>query len=429
MERDLFGELERWKDNPERKPLVLRGARQVGKTWLMSEFGRRCFDDFVYCNFDDERRLGQIFLEDKDPHRIVRLLSMLSGKKILPGRTLIIFDEIQECSEALNSLKYFRELAPEYHVIAAGSLLGTLLSSPKSYPVGMVNLMDLHPMSFSEFLREIDGNLYNFYREINRNDEIPEIFHVKLMERYREYLIIGGMPECVCSWSAHQDPGVVADIQRELLSFYENDFAKHADRIGAGRILLVFRSLVTQLAKSNEKFIYGAVKTGARAREFEEAVEWLVSAGMVLRVFNVSALERPLAAYERRDQFKLFMFDTGLLKQMAELDNRSLLLEENIQFRGPLTENFVLQQLTGAGVKARYFSGNRSELDFLLQNERQVVPLEVKAGVDKSAPSFKNYLRDHPESTGVRLSSRNYRQDDRIINLPLYLAPRIMEFV
>ena len=416
-------DLIRWKASEERKPMVLKGARQVGKTWLMKEFGKNYYTSYVYFNFDEEDDLKSIFETNKNPHRIVELLSLISGKKILPKETLIIFDEIQECPEALNSLKYFKEKANEYHVLSAGSLLGTLLVAPKSYPVGMVNLLDLYPLSFDEFLAATNPSLFTYYKSIQKGQQIEEIFHQQLTETYNYYLIIGGMPECVESWIKYKDPVRVQQIQRELITICENDFSKHNGKINSGRILMVFRSIVAQLAKSNEKFMYGAVKEGARARDFEEAIEWLVSAGMLKRIYNVSKIEHPLAAFDKLDQFKLFLFDTGLLKYMAGIDNSAILLKTDYQFKGPLTENYVLQQLQGQfGVEPRYYSDKRSELDFLLQYQTEIIPVEAKGGEDKSAPSFKNYISDNHPNHAIRFSKRGYKKDGNITNIPLYLA-------
>lgn len=363
MKRNAILELVQWKNSPERKPMVLRGARQVGKTWLMKEFGQNYYDNCVYFNFDEEDELKSIFETNKNPYRIIELLSMISDEKIEPEKTLIIFDEIQECPEALNTLKYFKEKANEYHVIAAGSLLGTLLAKPKSYPVGMVNLLDIYPLTFDEFLNAIDSGLYAYYESIQKEQIIEEIFHQRLLDAYNYYLIIGGMPECVSSWIKYKDPTMISKIQRELIEVYENDFSKHNGKVNSGRILMVFRSIVAQLAKPNEKFMYGAVREGARARDFEEAIEWLVSAGMLNRVYNVSKMEHPLSAFDKLDQFKLFMFDTGLLKQMAGVDNSAILLKTDYQFKGPLTENYVLQQLKGQfEVEPRYYSDKMVKL-------------------------------------------------------------------
>lgn len=423
MYRNAIQNLITWKSSEDRKPMVLKGARQVGKTWLMKEFGHSCYDSFAYFNFDEEDELKSIFETNKNPHRIIDLLSMIAGEKILPGKTLIIFDEIQECPEALNTLKYFKEKANDYHVIAAGSLLGTLLAKPKSYPVGMVNLLDIFPLTFDEFLDAVDPVLYDYYLSIQKNQQIEDIFHNRLLEAYNYYLIIGGMPECVASWVKYRDPAKISKIQHELIEIYENDFSKHNGKVNSGRILMVFRSIVSQLAKPNEKFMYGAVREGGRARDFEEAIEWLVSAGMLNRVYNVSKMEHPLSAFDKLDQFKLFVFDTGLLKHMAGIDNSAILLKTGYQFKGPLTENYCLQQLQGQfEISPHYFSDKNSEIDFVLQYGTEIIPIEIKSGEDKSAPSFKKYIVDHHPEYALRFSKRGYRTDGSITNLPLYLA-------
>ena len=430
MIRNAFRALVEWKDSEDRKPMVLKGARQVGKTWLMREFGKKHYSSYVYFNFDEEDELKSIFTANKNPQRIVELLSLLSGTKIQPGNTLIIFDEIQECPEALNALKYFREKANEYHVIAAGSLLGTLLAQPKSYPVGMVNLLEIAPMTFDEYLAATDEMLYQYYLSIQKEQPIEEIFHQRLLDAYNNYLIIGGMPECVASWVKYKDPRRIDRIQSELISIYENDFSKHNGKVNSGRILLVFRSIVSQLAKDNEKFVYGAVREGARAREFEEAIEWLVSAGMLNRIYNVSKMEHPLAAFDRLDCFKLFVFDTGLLKHMAGIDNSAILLKADYQFKGQLTENFVLQQLKGQFALApRYFADKKGEIDFVIQHGTEIIPVEAKGGEDKSAPSFKRYIAEKQPLHAIRFSKMGYLKNGMITNMPLYLASKTRELL
>ena len=424
MNRNALEKLIAWKNNPDRKPLILKGARQVGKTWLMHEFGLKEYASYVYFNFDEEDELKSIFEKNKNPHRIVELLGLIKGQKIIPGETLIAFDEIQECSEALNSLKYFREKANDYHVITASSLLGTLLAKPKSFPLGQVNLIDLYPLSFDEFLAAIDEPLFSYYSQIEKQRQIEEVFHDRLLEAYNYYLIIGGLPECVASWVQHKDPQKLQQIQNELVTIYENDFSKHNGKINSGRILLVFRSIVSQLAKGNEKFLYGCIREGARAREFEEAIEWLVSTGMANRVYNVSKSEHPLKAFDQLNYFKLFLFDTGLFKHMAGIDNAAIILKSDYQYKGALTENFVLQQLRGQfDVEPRFYIERRgSEIDFLIQDGTDIIPVEVKGGEDKSAVSFKNYIKSKQPRTAIRFSKRGYVTDNNITNLPLYLA-------
>jgi len=423
VNRNALKKLIAWKGDPDRKPLILKGARQVGKTWLMHEFGATQYDSYVYYNFDEEDELKSIFERNKNPHRILELLGLLSGQVITPGKTLIIFDEVQECPDALNALKYFREKANEYHIIAAGSLLGAILAKPKSFPVGQVNLLDLYPMSFSEFLAAIDEPLFAYYEQIKKHTQIEEIFHNRLLDVFNYYLIIGGLPECVASWIKHKDPQKIQQIQNELITIYENDFSKHNGKINSGRILLVFRSIVSQLAKSNEKFLYGCVKEGARAREFEEAIEWLVSAGMLTRVYNVSKPEHPLKAFDQLNYFKLFLFDTGFLKHMAGIDNSAILLKSDYQFKRALTENYVLQQLKEQfDIEPRFFVDGRGEIDFLLQSKTAIIPVEVKGGERKNAVSFKTYIKNRQPKTAIRYSKRGYTTDGSITNIPLYLV-------
>ncbi len=430
MSRFATEKLIEWKNSTTRKPLVLKGARQVGKTWLMKEFGSKYYRNFVYCNFDEEKELKSIFENNKNPNRIIELLSMLFNSKIEPQKSLIIFDEIQECPEALNSLKYFNENANDYHLIAAGSLLGTLLSKPKSYPVGKINLLNINPLTFDEFLLATDKGLYDYYSSIQKNQKIEEIFHNKLLEIYHYYLIIGGMPESVSAWITEKDPKKILQIQKELNEIYENDFSKHNGKINSGRLLMVFRSIVSQLAKENQKFVYGAVREGGRARDFEEAIEWLVSAGMINRVYNISKPEHPIAAFDKLDCFKLYLFDTGLLKYKAGIDNSSILLKTDYQFKGALVENFVLQQLKEKfEIPPRYYATRYGEIDFVIQNGSNIVPIEVKAGSNKSATTFKKYIKENNPDFAIRFSEMNYVTDGKITNIPLYLASAIDRFI
>lgn len=424
-------ELVAWKQSSVRKPLIIKGARQVGKTWLMKEFGKRYYEQCFYFNFDEEEELKSIFLTNKDPYRIIQLLGLIVEGKIEPEKHLIIFDEVQECPEALNTLKYFYEKANDYHVIAAGSLLGTLLAQPKSYPVGKVNILYLNPLSFEEFLQATKPALYEYYQSINQETQIESIFHERLMETYRLYLIIGGMPECVMNWIETEDAGIVNKLQGELLSLYENDFSKHNGKVNSGRILLVFRSIVTQLAKDNGKFIYGCIKEGARAREFEEAIEWLVSAGLVLRIYNVSKTEHPIKAYEQLNHFKLFMFDVGLLKHMAGISNESILLKTDYQFSGPLTENYVIQQLQGMfEVEPHYYAPtSQEEIDLILQDGMRIIPGEIKAGNTTRAKAFHHYITKNQCAKAIRYSGLNYQKNEVICNIPLYMVEKTNELV
>ena len=426
MQRKALAQLLDWKKSPRRKPLILKGARQVGKTWLMKEFGRLNYEKAFYFSFEREEELFHIFEKNKDPLRIIDQLGTIYNDKIEPEKHLIIFDEIQECPKALNSLKYFNEEANEFHIIAAGSLLGTLLAESMNYPVGKVNLLDIYPMDFEEFLEAVEPSLLN-YIEQTSPDEIIEIQHTKLIEHYHNYLIIGGMPECVSCWVNEKNSGIVAEIQKELINLYENDFAKHNKKVNAARILLVFRSLVSQLSKENEKFIYGCVKQGARAREFEESIEWLVSSGIVLRVYDVTKPEHPLKAFEDFSSFKLFFFDVGLLKYAAGVSNKDIILDMGFQFKGALTENYVLQQLIPQfDVNPHYYSPSQNyEIDFLLQNESDIIPVECKAGKNTVSASFKRYRNEQNPNFSIRFSELPYKKQEDMINVPLYLAGQI----
>ncbi len=426
MKRKALDDLLQWKDSPHRKPMILRGARQTGKTWLMKEFGKKAYKNYVYFNFDEQPELKSLFETNKNPHRLIELLSLIADLKIEPQHTLVIFDEIQECSEALNALKYFYVKANEYHIISAGSLLGTLLSSPKSYPVGMVNLLNIYPLSFEEFLEATSPNLFTYYQSITSDTKIEDYFHHQLIELYNYYLIIGGMPECVSSWLEEKNVQRISQIQQELIEIYKNDFSKHNGKVNSGRILLTFNSIPSQLAKTNEKFIYGAIKSGARAREFEEAIEWLDAAGMINKVHNVSKVAYPLPIYEKMDNFKLFLFDTGLLKTMAGISNDAVLLNKEFQFKGALTENFVLQQLkTVLDVEPCFYADKNMKLDFVVQLNDMLIPLEVKAGENVKSISLKKALNFDMFPYGVRFSKLNYKKEERIINLPLYLVNKI----
>lgn len=426
MQRKALSQLLEWKNSKRRKPLILKGARQVGKTWLMKEFGQLYYEKTFYFSFEKEEELSNIFEKNKDPLRIIDLLGTIYNTKIEPKEHLIIFDEIQECPKALNSLKYFNEEANEYHIIAAGSLLGTLLADAMSYPVGKVNLLNVYPMDFEEFLGAVEPGLLKYIEE-TKPEDIIEIQHTKLIEQYHNYLIIGGMPECVSSWVNEKNSGTVAQIQKELINIYENDFAKHNKKVNAARILLVFRSLVSQLSKENEKFIYGCVKSGARAREFEEAIEWLVSSGIVLRTYDVTKPEHPLKAFEDLSSFKLFFFDVGLLKYAAGVSNKDIILDSGFQFKGPLTENYVLQQLIPQfDVPPHYYSPAQNyEVDFLLQNESDIIPVECKAGKNTLSASFKRFRKEQKPELAIRFSELPYKEQDDMVNVPLYLAGQI----
>ena len=430
MYRKVFEELIAWKDSPRRKPLVIKGTRQVGKTWLMLELAKTAYNDFVYVSFDSDSNAVELFNETKDPKLIIERLSFLYNKVILPEETLIILDEIQECPSALGCLKYFNEQANQYHIITAGSLLGTYLANPTSYPVGKVNLIDVYPLTFEEFLAAIDNGMYLYFSSIMSGKDYVSAFHSKMIEQYKRYLIIGGMPEAVQSWINNADPREIETIQGEIIRLYENDFTKHNVNISSGRILQVFRSIVPQLAKvNNEKFMYSVVANSARAKDFEDAIEWLVSSGIVYRVHNISKAEYPLKAYEILNYFKLFMFDVGLLKHMAGLTNNSIMNYDNFQFKGQLVENYALEQLIPIfDNKPNFYAyAQQREIDYIVQIDEYIVPIEVKSGGDRSAVSFKSYIDKYNPDIAVRLSIREYIKNGAITNIPLYLTGKIIE--
>lgn len=434
MKRDVEVEFLRWKERNDRKPLVLMGARQVGKTWLMENFGRKNFRNTHFFDFVATPDLATLFRGTKNPDEILPKLEIVSGMKIDRKNDVLVFDEIQDCGDALNSLKYFYEKCPQLAVMAAGSLLGVnlkkkkngVIEPPKTYPVGKVEIIDVEPVSFPEFLREKDEALWEYYMSIRGVDSLPEIFHQRLLDAYRVYLTVGGMPEVVASHLTEGDPALVRKLQQDLVTLYENDIVKYNGEIDAAKILAVLRSVVPQLAKENGKFIYGALREGARGRGYEESIEWLVSARMVRRVRNLDAIEYPLAAHDRRNAFKLYFNDIGMLKVSAGLTDDSLILGKDFAFKGRFVENYVLQQLSGKTVGPVHYWAERSdrEIDFVIQYEDKAIPVEVKAGVDKSASSFKGFVNSRRPEYAIRFSERNLKKDGAFVNIPLYLAPR-----
>ncbi|MDR1700301.1 MAG: AAA family ATPase [Lachnoclostridium sp.] len=432
MKRNVMSDLLKWKNSNDRKPMILKGARQVGKTWLMKKFGQEYYDEVIYINFDEKTSESNIFDSSKSAHLIIDKLQIIRNKTIDPQNTLIIFDEIQESANALGSLKYFSENAPEYHIITAGSLLGTYLSKPVSYPVGKVNLLNVYPFSFDEFLEVRHKGLAGYYKSVGNENDFIDTFHDDLLDIYREYLIVGGMPECVNSWINKRDPEDISKKQNEMLTLYENDFTKHNGSVNSARILQVFRSIPSQLAKeNNEKFVYGAVREGGRARDFEDAIQWLVSAGITNQIFNVSSSQIPLRPYELLSNFKLFLFDTGLLKNISHVPNIHITLNQNFSFKGQLNENFVLQQLIPQMpfLPNYYASSNEFEIDFLLQKDDRIIPIEVKSGKGKKATSFKRYIETHKPETAIRLNINRYKRNGSITNIPLYFASKLLDLI
>ena len=422
MNRLAIQELITWKNAKIRKPLIIQGARQVGKTWLMKEFGKQEFRNVAYLNFESSNRLKEIFLSDFNIERIIAVIEIEVKQKIDPQNTLLIFDEIQEVERGLTALKYFYEQAPEYHIVAAGSLLGISTQKNNSFPVGKVDFMSMFPMSFMEFLGNIgERQLANQLQ--NKNWELIAVFHEKLVEILRLYYFIGGMPEAVSNYIDYKNLDTVRSIQQKILAGYENDFAKHAPNEIVPRIRLVWNALISQLAKENKKFIYGQIKKGGRAKDFETAINWLVDAGLVLKVNRIEKPILPLNAYADFDAFKLFLLDIGLLNAIADLD-QIILLEKNnilIEFKGALTEQFVCQQLKIK--KDLYYwtaSNATAEVDFVLQSQNEIIPIEVKAEENLKSKSLKVYVEKYTPKTAIRTSMSKFRQEDWLTNVPLY---------
>ena len=424
MRRAKIAELIAWKNSPSRKPLIIRGARQVGKTWLMKEFGNTQYAQTVYINFEKSKRLKALFSDDFDVQRILVALQAETGLTINAKNTLLIFDEIQEVPEALTALKYFYEDAPEYHVISAGSLLGVALHSHTSFPVGKVIFMDLYPFTFLEFLDAIgEKALIDILH--NEDWKLITSYKTRYIERLRQYYYVGGMPEAVLKFTENANFQEVRDIHKQILDAYEQDFSKHAPRDIVTRIRMVWNSIPAQLAKENRKFIYGIIKEGARAKDYELALSWLVDCGLVHKICRVTKPAIPLKAYEDRSAFKLFLADIGLLAAMGNIDSKTLLEGNAIfsEFKGALTEQYVLQQLNSTNEYVIYYwSAERSasEVDFIVQYKDLVVPIEVKAEENLQAKSLKVYVEKFKPKVSIRTSMSDFRKQDWLTNLPLY---------
>jgi predicted AAA+ superfamily ATPase len=432
MYRIAIEELFKWKNKKDSKPLLIRGARQVGKTWLMKEFGEKAFDKTVYISFDNNNVMKELFSTNLDIKRIITGIELYAGHKINPVNTLLIFDEIQEVPKALTSLKYFNENAPEYRIIAAGSLLGVALHRGTSFPVGKVEFLDLYPMNFPEFLMALG---YESHAEIlNQKDfKMVTTFKEKYIEMLKYYYYVGGMPEAVLHFSENKDFNEVREIQRHILEAYEQDFSKHAPNEVVPRIRMLWNSIPTQLAKENKKFIYGLIKEDARAREYELAMLWLEDCGLIHKINRVNSPSIPLKAYEDFKAFKLFLLDVGLLCCMVHLDQRSLLYGNNLfrEFKGALTEQYVLQQLkTIRDLGIYYWTNDRgsAEIDFILDDGMGVIPMEVKAEVNLKAKSLKTFYEKYRPELSIRISMADYKKEKWLLNIPLYAISTLSEF-
>lgn len=433
MERTAIKILYKWKDKENRKPLIIRGARQVGKTWLMKEFGKKEYAQTAYVNFENSKVLKDLFSEDYNINRIINAIQIETGVHINAQNTLIILDEIQEAKGGITSLKYFYENTPEYHVIAAGSLLGVSLHQHTSFPVGKVNFMDLYPLSFPEFLKALNQESLLKLIESGEWDLIRN-FKTKFTELLRQYYYTGGMPEVVLSFRQNKDYTEVRQIQNNILLAYEQDFSKHAPAEVVPRIRMLWNSTLAQLAKENKKFIYSAVKKGARAKDFELSLSWLVDSGLIYKINRINKAGIPLKAYEDMDAFKLFIVDVGLLAAIGNLDVKTLLDGNTIfeEFKGALTEQYTLQQLkTIPDIPIYYWSADKAnaEIDFVIQHLGNVVPIEVKATENLQAKSLKSFKKRYPKSIAVRTSMSDYREEDWLVNVPLYAINYLHDIV
>ncbi|MHC1776368.1 MAG: ATP-binding protein [Lentimicrobium sp.] len=424
MYREQIKSLKKWKEDKFRKPLIVRGARQVGKTWLLQEFGRTSYDKFIYVNFEETPALQTIFVNDFDIERIITVLQIYAQTTITADDTLIVFDEIQSAERGVTSLKYFCENAPQYHVIAAGSLLGMGLHSQVSFPVGKVDFLDMRPLSFTEFL--LSQNEKGLVEALKAKEwSVVSIFTVKLKEYLRYYFYVGGMPEVVDAFAQTRDWQIVRRIQTRILNSYEGDFSKHAPIEIVPRIRMVWQSIPSQLAKENKKFVYGVLKEGARAKDFELAIQWLTDCGLLLKSYRVSKPGIPLPAYQDISVFKLFLHDVGLLSTMAGLNVRTIIEGDEIftEFKGALTEQYVMQQLRlDSECYIGYWTNDRStmEVDFVIQEAGEVIPIEVKSSENLKAKSFKLFCEKYKPLKAIRTSLSDYKEESWMVNIPLY---------
>lgn len=425
MYRKALKQLEQWKSSENRKPLILLGARQVGKTWLMKTFGQSHYENVAYINCDAEPLAKELFVADYNIQRILMSVQAISGVKPEPHKTLIIFDEIQEAPRGLHSLKYFQEQIPEYHIMAAGSLLGITLGQGNSFPVGKVNMLSIHPLDFEEFL-EANGKA-ELVQILRGNDwKMVETFAPKFIEQLRYYYFVGGMPEVVAHFVDNNDLAEVRKLQNEILEAYRNDISKHSSKVESIRIGQVLDSLPSQLIKENKKFVYGVIKQGARAKDFELAIQWLIDAGIIHKVNRAKELQMPLKFYEDLSAFKLFLLDCGLFGCMVDAPAKQMLISDNIfkEFKGAFTEQFVLQQLVANEMLPYYWSSDSTpaEIDFAIQTEERVIPIEVKAEENVKSRSMRTYIDKHPnyDLRGLRISMKGYDAQDWLENIPLY---------
>lgn len=434
IRRDILYKMKAWKSSRFRKPLVIQGARQVGKSWTLIQFGKQCFSNYVYVNFDTNPEIKLDFAKTKDPKRLVHMLEITFGQTIKPNETLIILDEIQECNDALNSLKYFCESAPEYAVACAGSLLGVALNRQgASFPVGKVDFITMYPLSFSEYLSALHPDLYLPFSTIYTDEVMPEMIHSQLIDAFKLYLAIGGMPEAVSRFADSHDLPATDTVLENILKSYTLDFSKHINNKDIPRVFQVWDNMQDQLGRNNRKFRYADIAQGARAREYEAAIEWLCLSGLVHKVNNISVPRLPLSAYKTSSSFKLYLSDVGLLRSKFRLDASAAIAGNTLltEFKGALAENYILQSLVRQFGEQQFYwtSGNTAEVEFVLQNKNDIIPIEVKADVNVKAKSLSLYRKTYTPRIAVRFSARNIHKDDDLISLPLYMADRLKDYL
>ena len=426
FERNAETRLKQWKQSPYRKPLILKGARQVGKTSLLKTLGSIEFEQTAYFNFDERPELKQFFEQTKDVKRILQNLSLVHGTLIVPEKTLIIFDEIQECKAALNALKYFNEHAPEYAVASAGSLLGITIGNEMPFPVGKVEFLEIYPLSFSEFLKGADSSLAAYLDGITTIESIPDIFFNRLVDKFKMYFISGGMPEAARSLLTDQDIDLTQKILKDILSAYALDFSKHPVMKDVAKIGYIWDSMPSQLARENKKFLYQVIKSGARAREYEDALRWLIQAGLIYQVHRCNKPNLPLVAYDDLSAFKLYLLDVGLLRRLAQLDPVAFSEGNRLftEFKGALTENYILQSLLPQfDTTPRYWSSDgKAEVDFLIQHYNEIIPIEVKSDENVRSKSLTQYYQTYQPKLRVRYSLKNLKLDDGLLNIPLFMS-------
>ncbi len=426
IKRNIIQKLIKWKDSEFRNPLIIQGARQVGKTYLLKSFGKKHYESTAYFNFEKTPELAQFFEHSKEPKKILENLSVLHGSNIKPQNTLIIFDEIQECNQALNSLKYFCEETPEYHIACAGSLLGVALSRGMSFPVGKVDFENIYPVSFSEFLNIADKNLFSYLNNMNKIETIPDIFFNKILEKFKLYSISGGMPKSIITLLSDKGVDLCETVLLNIINSYKLDFSKYVTNKDIQKINYIWESMPSQLSRENKKFVYKTLKIGARARDYEDALLWLVNAGLIYKIYRNEKANLPLSAYDDLSAFKIYLLDVGVLRRLSNL-KPSVLVDGNrifSEFKGALSENYILQSLIlQFNEIPRYWtSGNKAEVDFLLQFDNEIIPIEVKSNVNVKSKSLFYYRQKYSPPVCIRYSLNNLKYSGGILNIPLFMC-------